>query len=39
VPVDRYPDHNYPQSEQLLQRLGAVRIGSCAQGEVYQWLQ
>jgi hypothetical protein len=32
-------DRNYPQSEQLLQRLGAVRIGHCEQGEVYQWPQ
>lgn len=30
-------DRNYPQSTELLQRLGAVRIGSCEQGEVYQW--
>ena len=30
-------DRRYPQSEELLQRLGAVRIGSCEQGEVYQW--
>jgi len=30
-------DRNYPQSRQLLQRLGAVRIGQCEQGEVYQW--
>lgn len=31
-------DKRYPQSEQVLQRLGAVRVGSCEQGEVYQWL-
>lgn len=30
-------DAFYPQSEELLQRLGAVRIGRCEQGEVYQW--
>jgi hypothetical protein len=30
-------DRQYPQSEELLQRLGAVRIGACEQGEVYQW--
>jgi hypothetical protein len=32
-------DRQYPQSEELLQRLGAVRIGACEQGEVYQWLR
>lgn len=31
-------DKHYPQSEQVLRRLGAVRIGTCEQGEVYQWL-
>lgn len=30
-------DGKYPQAERLLQRLGAVRIGACEQGEVYQW--
>lgn len=32
-------DRRYPQSEELLRRLGAVRIGRCEQGEVYQWPQ
>lgn len=31
-------DARHPNSERLLQRLGAVRIGACEQGEVYQWL-
>lgn len=30
-------DKRYPQSEQVLRRLGAVRIGTCEQGEIYQW--
>lgn len=30
-------DKRFPQSEQVLRRLGAVRIGTCEQGEVYQW--
>lgn len=30
-------DKRFPQSEQVLRRLGALRIGTCEQGEIYQW--
>ena len=32
-----YADSKHPGAERLLTRLGAVRIASSEQGEVYQW--
>ncbi|MGE0151781.1 MAG: hypothetical protein AB7R90_04135 [Reyranellaceae bacterium] len=30
-------DRRFPQSEDLLRRLGARHVDSCEQGEIYQW--